>query len=98
MKQPLNYEAMPSYSLTVTATDSDKETTSVPVTITVTDVGPSFGKASYSFTIDEDAESNAEVGTVTALLEGDFAGFDSVEYEFMPRSSEFSTTRTGPTP
>ena len=73
----LDYETGPkSYSLTVTAT-ARGESTDVPLTITVTDVGPTFGKASYAFTVAENADLSADVGTVTASPE---TGFTSVEY------------------
>ena len=70
----LDYETGPkSYSLTVTAT-ARGESTDVPLTITVTDVGPTFGKASYAFTVAENAAPGADVGAVTASPESGYTG------------------------
>ena len=63
VNKTLDYEKKNSYDLMVTARASG-ESTDVPLTITVPNVGPAFGKASYGFTVAEDAAANAEVGTV----------------------------------
>ena len=91
VEKALDYEdeAKQSYTLKVTATSTgtgvdgnpkDVEGTSVSLTINVTDVGPKFSKSSYSFTVAEGAAKETKVGTVKALLEGDFAGYNRVEY------------------
>ena len=98
----LDYETQRSYDLMVKAESATPDQgvtrtpdeTSVPLTINVGDVGPAFSQSSYSFTVADDAPTGKVVGTVKALLEGDFAGFESVEHEFLPRSSEFSIHKT----
>ncbi len=98
----LDYETTPSYDLMVKAESATPdqgvtrkaEVTLVPLTISVGNVGPSFGKASYGFTVAEDKAKPYKVGTVTALLTGDFAGFESVKHRFEPSSSVFSIDET----
>ena len=98
----LDYETTPSYNLMVQAESNTPdqgvtrkaEVTLVPLTINVGDVGPTFSRSSYSFTVAEDAEKDTVVGTVTALLTGDFAGFESVKHRFEPSSSVFSIDET----
>ena len=67
----LDYEDTASYTLTVQATDGtgeDANKTTVQAAITVEDENdaPVFGEESYAFTVGEDAELAAAVGTVSA--------------------------------
>ena len=58
-----------SYSLTLTASDGSGGTATVTVALTVTDVtraAPTFGAASYTFSVAEDATVGASVGAVSA--------------------------------
>ncbi len=63
----LNFEATPSYSLTVTASDGSLSAT-VPVTVNVTNVNeaPTFGAASYAFSLAENSAAGSSVGSVSA--------------------------------
>jgi protocadherin Fat 4 len=68
----LDYETTTSYTLTVTASHG-VSTSTVTVAVTVTDVDepPTFGAASYAFSVAEDAAVAAAVGTVAATGTGD---------------------------
>ncbi len=78
----LDYGTTASYSLTVQADDGNGGTATAAVNVTVTDVdensAPSFGSASYSFSVVEDAASGAAVGSVSATDADD----DAVAYSF----------------
>ena len=83
----IDYETKTSYSLTVTATDDNSEPASVSVTITVTNVGPTFAKTSYSFSVSEGAAANTAIGTVAATggsgtLTYELQGDDAGKFEF----------------
>ena len=68
----LDYETTASYTLTVTASHGVSTTTaSVAVTVTDVDEPPTFGAASYAFSVAEDAAVAAAVGTVKATGTGD---------------------------
>ncbi len=63
----LDFETTPSYSLTVTASDGSLSATA-PVTINLSNVNeaPTFGAASYTFSVAENSASGASVGSVSA--------------------------------
>ncbi len=78
----LDYETIPSVSLTVEAKSGGgaaTATATVPVTVTVTNVdeAPAFGQTSYAFSVAEDAALGTAIGTVTATdPEGGTAVYD----------------------
>ena len=65
----LDFETTSSYALTVQAADLDGLSDTAAVAVTVTDVNeaPSFGAATYTFTVSEDAAISTAVGTVSAI-------------------------------
>ena len=64
----LDYETVPSYTLTVEVSDGNGGADEAAVSITVTDANepPVFGSEAYAFSIAEDAAVSAAVGTVSA--------------------------------
>ncbi|MDE2902393.1 MAG: cadherin domain-containing protein [Chloroflexota bacterium] len=62
----LDYETTPSYSLTVTADAGATATATVTITVTNVDEPPAFAAASYAFSVAENAQVGAALGTVTA--------------------------------
>ena len=64
----LDHETTASYALTVQADDGNGGTATATVNITVTDVNdaPSFGSATYDFSVAEDAAVGTAVGGVSA--------------------------------
>ena len=66
----LDHETTPSYTLTVQADDGNGGTDTATVNVAVTDVdensAPSFGSATFGFSVAEDAATGAAVGNVSA--------------------------------
>ena len=66
----LNFEATPSFPLTVTVTDSGTPNAASSATVTVTltnvDEAPTFGAASYNFSLAENSATASAVGSVGA--------------------------------
>ena len=64
----LDYETADKYSLTVSARDAAGHTGTADIEIAVTDVAyaPTFGAASYAWSVAEDAAVGAALGTVSA--------------------------------
>ena len=91
----LDYETTASYTLTVRAVAGDGDAGTATVTITVTDVAepPTFGEASYAFSIAEDAAAGAAVGTVMATVRANGA----VSYAITAGNADVTPSPSTPT-
>ncbi len=83
----LDFEATPSYSLTVEVTDNDTLTTSAAITVNVTDDSEAPEVNDQSFSVAEDAAIGASVGTVVA---SDMDGGAVLSFAFNPASTDFA--------
>ena len=88
-RNELDHEDEDSYTITITATDRNTETDTIDVNISVNDLNeaPEFSTENVSFSIQEDAPAEHEVGTVTAT---DVDHGQTIGYAINGTSSEFS--------
>ncbi|KAL1139416.1 hypothetical protein AAG570_006400 [Ranatra chinensis] len=93
LRSSLDRESRDRYSLKVAATDngSPPATATALLTVTVTDANdndPVFGRDSYQFTVEENLNRGATVGTVLAT-DADLDNNAAIRYALIPANSSF---------
>lgn len=98
LKRPLDRESRDRYVLTVGATDNGTPADSASARILVTvldanDNNPSFGNASYEFSVEENLPSGSFVGRIFAV-DPDLERNAVVRYSFIPGNFSFRMNPT----